>query len=62
MYDIGPGAAADFGLGRVRFRPAVVIGPPPRVLANLAPPKLAPRAVPANMAPLKIEIFQPSED
>ncbi len=28
LYDFGPGGAADFGLGRVRFRPAVVIGPP----------------------------------
>ncbi len=38
MYDIGPGAAADLGLGRVRFRPAVAIAPPPCVPANLAPP------------------------
>ncbi len=29
MYDIRPGAAADLGLGRVQFRPAVVIAPFP---------------------------------
>ncbi len=52
MYDIGPDAAADLGLGWVRFRPAVVIAPPPCVPANLAtpPPKVAPPAVPANLA------------
>ncbi len=48
MYDIGPGSAAGLGLGRVRFRTAVVIA---RVPAKLAPLKLAPPAVPANLAP-----------
>ncbi len=52
MYDIGPGAAADLGLRRVQFRPAVVIAPPPCVPANLPPPQRwpPPPAVPANLA------------
>ncbi len=47
MYDVGPSAADDLGLGWVRFRPAVVIRPL-RVLSNLPPPpKVGP---PANLA------------
>ncbi len=39
MYDIGPGAAANLGLGRVRFCPAVVIGPP-SCAGKFGPPPL----------------------